>query len=239
MKGWLSTVFVALGAVGALAQTAPKFDSNRAWEHLRQMSAIGPRPAGSPAIGETRQYIKAQLAAAGVNVVEQAWDEQTPAGMTHMVNLVATIPGGRADRIVISGHYDTKLFRNLRFVGANDGGSSAAFLVELARVLKARRNAFTIELLFLDGEEAVCLNWDDCARPNAPDNTYGSRHYVAVGKQRGTLASMRLSAREMPACTTQPSCGRGSRMGASVPNSTRPAPSSRTSSSMAPLVTAV
>ena len=191
MKGWLSTVFVALGAVGALAQTAPKFDSNRAWEHLRQMSAIGPRPAGSPAIGETRQYIKAQLAAAGVNVVEQAWDEQTPAGMTHMVNLVATIPGGRADRIVISGHYDTKLFRNLRFVGANDGGSSAAFLVELARVLKARRNAFTIELLFLDGEEAVCLNWDDCARPNAPDNTYGSRHYVAVGKQRGTLASIK------------------------------------------------
>ena len=192
MKGWLSTVFVALGAVGALAQTAaPKFDSNRAWEHLRQMSAIGPRPAGSPAIGETRQYIKAQLAAAGVNVVEQAWDEQTPAGMTHMVNLVATIPGGRADRIVISGHYDTKLFRNLRFVGANDGGSSAAFLVELARVLKARRNAFTIEILFLDGEEAVCLNWDDCARPNAPDNTYGSRHYVAVGKQRGTLASIK------------------------------------------------
>ena len=192
MKGWLSTVFVALGAVGALAQTAaPKFDSNRAWEHLRQMSAIGPRPAGSPAIGETRQYIKAQLAAAGVNVVEQAWDEQTPAGMTHMVNLVATIPGARADRIVISGHYDTKLFRNLRFVGANDGGSSAAFLVELARVLKARRNAFTIEILFLDGEEAVCLNWDDCARPNAPDNTYGSRHYVAVGKQRGTLASIK------------------------------------------------
>jgi len=191
VKGWLSTVFVALGAVGALAQTAPKFDSNRAWEHLRQMSAIGPRPAGSPAIGEARQYIKAQLAAAGVNVVEQAWDEQTPAGMTHMVNLVATIPGGRADRIVISGHYDTKLFRNLRFVGANDGGSSAAFLVELARVLKARRNAFTIELLFLDGEEAVCLNWDDCARPNAPDNTYGSRHYVAVGKQRGTLASIK------------------------------------------------
>ena len=49
-----------------------------------------------------------------------------------MVNLIATIPGARPERIVIAGHYDTKLFREFRFVGANDGGSSAAFLIELA-----------------------------------------------------------------------------------------------------------
>ena len=159
-----------------------QFDSDRAWEHLRQLVAIGPRPAGSPAIEQTRDYIKTQLAAAGVAVAEQAWDEQTPLGKVHMVNLVATIPGARADRIVIAGHYDTKLFRNFRFVGANDGGSSAAFLLELARVLKARKNPLTIELLFLDGEEALLSNWDDCGKPGAPDNTYGSRHYVG-GRQ--------------------------------------------------------
>ena len=61
----------------------------------------------------------------------------------------------------------------------------------MARVLKARRNALTIELLFLDGEEAVCLNWDDCGRPGAPDNTYGSRHYVEAGKRDGTLAGIK------------------------------------------------
>jgi Zn-dependent M28 family amino/carboxypeptidase len=179
-------------AAGALGQTAaPAFDSGRAWEHLRQLVLIGPRPAGSAAIDQTRKYIKSQLASAGVTVAEQAWDEVTPIGNVHMVNLVATIPGARTDRIVISGHYDTKLFRDSRFVGANDGGSSAAFLLEMARVLKARRNPLTIELLFLDGEEAFCLNWDDCSRPGAPDNTYGSRHYVAVGKQGGTLAGIK------------------------------------------------
>src|SRR5207247_1550450 len=120
-----------LAAAAAFGQTAaPAFDSNHAWEHLRQMVAIGPRPAGSAALEQTRKYIKNQLAAAGVSVVEQAWDDQTPLGTVHMVNLIATIPGVRTDRIVISGHYDTKLFRNIRFVGANDGGSSAAFLVE-------------------------------------------------------------------------------------------------------------
>ena len=155
------------------------------------MSGSGPRPAGSPALEATRKYIKTQLAAAGVTVADQAWDDQTPIGPVHMVNLIATIPGPRPDRIVISGHYDTKLFRDARFVGANDGGSSAAFLLEMARVLKGRRNPLTIELLFLDGEEAFCRDWDECARPGAPDNTYGSRHYVAAGKARGTLAGIK------------------------------------------------
>ena len=195
-------IVVLFGALGFGQTTAPAFDSNRAWEHLRQLVAIGPRPAGSAALDQTRKYIKGQLAAAGVAVAEQAWDEQTPIGSVHMVNLVATIPSARpegargpssarADRIVISGHYDTKLFRDSRFVGANDGGSSAAFLLETARVLKARRNALTVELLFLDGEEAFCLNWDECGRPGAPDNTYGSRYYVAAGKRAGTLAGIK------------------------------------------------
>ena len=164
---------------------APRFDASRAWDHLRAVLAFGPRPAGSPAIDQTRQYIKTQLAQLKVNVVEQAWDDTTPAGRVHMVNLIATIPGTSTDRIVIAGHFDTKRFREFRFVGANDGGSSTAFLIELARVLKDRKNALTIELLFLDGEEAV--NWDW----RGLDNTYGSRHYVQAAQQSGTLGGIK------------------------------------------------
>lgn len=165
------------------ASTAPSFDSNRAWEHLRQLVAFGPRPAGSAAIEQSRSYIKNQLAAIGVPVTEQAWDDQTPTGRVHMVNLIATIPGASKNRLVIGGHYDTKKFP-FRFVGANDGGSSAAFLIELARVLKARRNPLTIEILFLDGEEAV-IDW------SGTDHTYGSRHYVAEAKRSGSLTSLK------------------------------------------------
>jgi Zn-dependent M28 family amino/carboxypeptidase len=168
------------------ATTAPKFDSNRAWEHLRQMVAIGPRPAGSAAIERTRKYIKDQMAAAGVPLVEQAWDDQTPLGKVHMVNLIATIPGASKDRIIISGHYDTKRFRDIQFVGASDGASSAAFLIEIARALKARRNALTIEILFLDGEEAV-VEWQ------GDDHTYGSRYYVNTAKKNGTLSSIKAN----------------------------------------------
>ncbi len=51
-------------------------------------------------------------------------------------------------------------------------------------MLKARRNALTIELLFLDGEEAV-IEWA------GTDHTYGSRHYVAEAKRAGSLASLK------------------------------------------------
>jgi len=163
---------------------APRFDSSRAWEHLRQMVSLGPRPAGSPAIEQTRQYIKTELARLNIPVVEQAWDDATPAGQVHMVNLIATIPGTRPDRIVFAGHFDTKRFRDFRFVGANDGGSSAAFLLEFARVLKTRKNEFTTELLFLDGEEAVG-EWQ------GTDRTYGSRHYVEMAKRDGSLKSLK------------------------------------------------
>ena len=164
---------------------APKFDSSRAWEHLRQLVAIGPRPSGSPAIEQTRKYIKEKLAADGLPAVEQTWDEQTPIDNVRFVNLIATIPGARKERIVVAGHYDTKLYREFRFVGASDGGSSTAFLIELARVLKARKNPFTVELLFLDGEEARLPDW------NGTDNTYGSRHYVQMAKKDGSLATLK------------------------------------------------
>jgi len=177
----------AVAAVLALQAIAapPKFDSGRAWEHLRQLVAIGPRPSGSAAIEQTRKYIKEQLTAAGFTTVEQPWEDQTPLDKVKMVNLSVTIPGARKERIVIAGHYDTKLYRQFRFVGASDGGSSAAFLLELARVLKTRRNAMTIEILFLDGEEARLPDW------SGTDNTYGSRHYVEAARRDGSLTSLK------------------------------------------------
>jgi Zn-dependent M28 family amino/carboxypeptidase len=173
----------AVAAVSA-AQSPAGFEGNRAYEHLRQVVAFGPRPAGSPALASTREYIKKQLADIGIQTLEQAFDAETPVGRIHMVNLIARIPGASADRIVFAGHYDTKLFREFRFVGANDAGSSTAFLIEWGRVMKARKNPLTVELLFLDGEEAT-VEW------RGTDHTYGSRHYVEVAQRDKTLSSLR------------------------------------------------
>src|SRR5206468_10930141 len=116
-------------------------------------------------------------------------------GRLKMVNLRATLPaadgrgatGGATQsgaRLVIGGHYDTKLFKDFTFVGANDGGSSTAFLIELGRALKSRPNLVPIELLFLDGEEAV-VDWQ------GQDHTYGSRYYVDAARKAGTLKDVK------------------------------------------------
>jgi len=175
-----------LGAMTAVCAEGPvKFDGGRAYEHVRQVVGFGPRPAGSPALEATRRYIAQQMAAIGLKTVEQAFEADTPVGRIRFVNVTVTIPGARPDRIVFSGHYDTKLYREFRFVGANDGGSSTAFLIELARVLKARANPFTVEIVFFDGEEAMLPDW------GPGDNTYGSRSYVDVARKTGKLADLR------------------------------------------------
>jgi glutaminyl-peptide cyclotransferase len=179
-------VALALSACLHAAQPAmtPAFDGGRAYEHLRQIVSIGPRPAGSQGAELTRLYITQHLSIIGLTAEEQPFVAQTPLGAVRMTNLRATIPGPGTGRLVIGGHYDTKLFREFTFVGANDGGSSTAFLLELARLLKARPNAMTIELLFLDGEESTG-DW------TGNDHTYGSQYYVDTARKSGTLKDLR------------------------------------------------
>jgi hypothetical protein len=174
------------GAAAAPAQAKRAgFDSGRAWDDLRRQVSFGPRPSGSAALNECRQYILAQLKAAGIETRQQMFIARTPLGEMSMVNVIGTIPGRRPERIILASHYDTKRAPDFRFVGASDGASSTAGLLELGRVLKGRQNEFTIELLFLDGEEAVNWDWRD------PDNTYGSRHYVQAAQQSGTLTGIK------------------------------------------------
>jgi len=169
------------------AQIAPAqgFDSAKAWQHLQKQVGFGPRPSGTPAIVETRKYIIEQLKSFGIEAKEQPFIGMTPLGEVSMANVIATIPGRRPDRLVLASHYDTKLYREMRFVGANDGASSTAALLELGRVLKGRPNELTIELLFLDGEEARLPEWQ------GTDNTYGSRHYVQAAQKSGSLKSLK------------------------------------------------
>lgn len=176
---------VALAAACAAFAPPPQaFDGARAWEHLRQVVAIGPRPAGSPGAAETRAYITREAARLGLAATEQPFLADTPIGRIPMANVRVLIPGTGRGRLVIGGHYDTKRFLTFPFVGANDGGSSTAVLLELARVLARRRGGMPIELLFLDGEEATG-EWQ------GTDHTYGSRHYVEAARQAGTVRDVR------------------------------------------------
>ncbi len=173
------------------AELAQRFDAARAWRLLEQQVAIGPRPSGSPGAAAVRDLIQRELVAAGLQPVREPFRAETPSGAIEMENVWAEIPaapppGARAGVIVLASHYDTKRLEP-RFVGANDGGSSTAVLLELARVLSARpAGPIAYRLVFFDGEEALRGHWED------PDNRYGSRHHVAQLKRSGELARVRF-----------------------------------------------
>ncbi len=175
------------------ASSPTTFNGERAMDHVRKQLEFGPRVSGSAQLAKTRDYIINTLKSSGINVTTDEFTASTPVGERKMVNITSEIPGESKDVIIIASHYETKLYTNMQFVGANDPGASVATLLEAGRVLAAnpQKPKFTFWLVFFDGEEAFCEGWDQCSKPGAPDNTYGSRHYVAQLRSRNELARVR------------------------------------------------
>ena len=165
------------------ANTSP-FNGDRAFADLRAIVAFGPRPAGSEALAKTRAYIAAELQKAGLKAEFDEFEAVTPRGRKKMTNVRAARPGTGPGIIALVGHYDTKIFSDLTFVGANDGGSSTAWLLEMARATQGLRLQHTLEFVFFDGEEAV-VEWTD------DDSVYGSRYDVARRSKAGTLQNLK------------------------------------------------
>ena len=182
------------------ARPASEFDGDRAYEHVRKQVELGPRPPGSAELENARSYIVNQLKSYGLATKTEEFQATTPIGTKKMVNVVAELAGESSDVIILSSHYDTKYVKEFKFVGANDGGSSTGALLEIARVMAAQKPKpkLTYWFVFFDGEEAFCFDWDECRNPNPadpgnelPDNTYGSRHFVAQLIESGELKRVR------------------------------------------------
>ncbi len=177
-----------MAAAFSPAPQAAVVDGERALAHAAAMVALGPRPLNSEALEANRVYIEEQLEALGLTPWRDEFTADTPLGPSAMANILVEIParGGTPDGspdgpiVLLAGHYDTKRFDGVEFVGANDGASSAAMLLALAPALLAEPLGLPVWLVFFDGEEAV-EQW------TADDSTYGSRHLVERFSRDGTL----------------------------------------------------
>ena len=172
--------FFVVSTLSAESPGAPQakiweeFSGEKALAHVQRLVDLGPRPPGSGAIEKSRDYIENQLRLSGWQVTRQAFTDDTPRGKVQFLNLIARFPGQRSagPSFLLCSHYDTKTFDTIRFVGANDGGSSTGLLLELGRVLGRHPNlAAKIELVFFDGEEAY-------EHFSERDGLYGSRYFA-------------------------------------------------------------
>jgi len=163
---------------------APTINAQRTFEYIKEIVDFGPRPIGSPSHKKLEQYILAHLK--GDQVESDSFMAETPEGKFPVRNIIAKYPGSKDGIIVIAGHYDTPYpLRNTKFVGANDGGSSTAILLELANQLRGKkRDGYSVWLFWTDGEEAV-KQWSDT------DSLYGTRHQAEKWQSDGTLKKIK------------------------------------------------
>lgn len=159
------------------------FDGQRAYADLEKICALGPRPPGSPEAEGLRALIREELGKVGIPVKEYPFEAETPLGKRRMVNVVGTVQGSQSGVILLGNHYDTKYFPDFRFVGANDGGSTTAWMIEMARALGPRREGRSVWLVWFDGEEAF-KDWTDT------DSLYGSREFVRTLRLQGKLKTV-------------------------------------------------
>jgi len=160
------------------------FSGSAALKFTADAVAFGPRPPGSAALGKLQRYIASSLKLCRCEVSEDAFTAQTPAGPVPMKNIIARFAGNSGRAIAVTGHYDTKVFRDFRFVGANDGGASTGFLLEMARALAGKPRKDDVYLVWFDGEEAFG-EW------SSTDGIYGSRHLAARWAADGTARRLR------------------------------------------------
>ncbi len=171
----------------APAKIWEKFSGDKAFDHVIAQVEIGPRPAGSENLEQTRAYIINALEETGWEVERQTFSNKTPHGPVEFTNLIARFKAANPDapaptdtqRIIVASHYETKKFSTIEFVGAHDGASSTGALIELARVLALDWDlAKQVELVFFDGEEAF-------AQFTLEDGLYGSRYYARQLRESG------------------------------------------------------
>ncbi|XP_012616896.1 glutaminyl-peptide cyclotransferase-like protein isoform X1 [Microcebus murinus] len=174
--------------IGSLPETrlrkvVRQLDPQRLWgTYLRPLLVV--RTPGSPGNLQVRKFLEATLRAlpAGWHVELDPFTASTPLGPLDFGNVVATLDPGAARHLTLACHYDSKLFspRSAPFVGATDSAVPCALLLELAQALdpelsRAKEQAapVTLQLLFLDGEEAL-KEW------GPKDSLYGSRHLAQL-----------------------------------------------------------
>lgn len=179
--------------MAAIAAGENPLNADRAFGYLQQMCDLGPRPSGSAAMLEQQKLLVRHFQPLADEVVPQALLARNPLGgpKVRVTNLIVRFNPAAQERLMVCAHYDTRPFpdrdpnprarRSGRFIGANDGASGAAMLMELAHHAEQLQGPLGVDLVLFDGEELVYRERRD---PYFLGSTWFARQYKA-GKHPG------------------------------------------------------
>lgn len=154
----------AAAAGPALKLADIPFGGARAYEYLKQLCAIGPRPSGSPGMVSQQKLLSEHFKKQGGQIEFQRFRVRHPqdGSWVPMANILVRWNPESTNRILLCAHYDTLPFPMQdpenprgRFVGANDNASGVAILMELAHDMPKLKSNYGVDFLLLDGEEFI------------------------------------------------------------------------------------
>lgn len=156
---------LSLGAVG-WAQAPPSFDGKRAFGDLEAICRIGKRISGTEGMARQQQMLFDHFAGLGATCTFQEFDVPHPetGAATRLKNLIVTWHPKTTERVILCCHYDTRPYpdreflprhRQGTFLGANDGASGVAFLMELGRHMQGIEPRHGVDFVFFDAEELI------------------------------------------------------------------------------------
>lgn len=181
---WRAAVLaVALAAAGCRGSVSPSFDGESSFRFLAEQCDLGPRYPGSPGHEAARRYLAEALERFGATVSFQPFDAVLSTGDTlHGVNIIGSYRPKHGTRILLGAHYDTRpradrdpdpANRAKPILGANDGASGVAVLLETARLLGESEPPVGVDIVLFDCE-------DYGEEGSTRDYILGSRHHVAA-----------------------------------------------------------
>lgn len=166
----------------------PSIDSARAMQYVKDIVKFGPRPLGSANHKKVEDFLESHLQ--GDDVENDVFTADTPVGKFPVHNIIAKFPGKKDGIILISSHYDTNYpLRDTSYIGANDGASSSALLLEFANQFRGKQlDGYSVWLIWDDAEEAMI---PDTQLDFMADSLYGITHLAEKWKVDGTLKKVK------------------------------------------------
>lgn len=140
------------------------FNGRRAYDYLNRLCDIGVRQSGSPGMAEQRKLLVEHFEKLGAKVTLQEFPVRSPldGSSVTLANVIVEWHPEKRERVLLAAHYDTRPYPDRdperprgTFVGANDGGSGVAVLMELAHAMPTLDGRYGVDFVLFDGEELV------------------------------------------------------------------------------------
>lgn len=141
----------------------PKFERDSALAYVARQIEFGPRVPNTDAHRKTKEWLVAQFKRFGAKVIEQDFEAEAYTGAKlQATNIIAQFNPGAKERVLLGAHWDTRPFadspineerREEPILGADDGGSGVAVLLEAARQLQANPISLGVDIVLFDAED--------------------------------------------------------------------------------------